>query len=138
MGTAEHLEKTVIFLVEAEPLALQDSTAAELVQKASGAALEEARAEAALSAAARATEAARQVMLYTSDLLHAEVDAGKENCRARSGHFRCAADHQSLNDLCLIFLQQLRFKSLICLGPEMFSTKVVHEVSQQGCNALEP
>ncbi len=61
LGREEHLEKTVVFLVQAEALAVPDSAAAELLGKAAEAGREEARAEAALSVAADSTEAARKV-----------------------------------------------------------------------------
>ena len=67
LGTAEYLEKTVIFLVEATPLAEEDAVAAGMLQKASEAGHKEAVAEAALSAAAQATEAARKVTLQFFD-----------------------------------------------------------------------
>ena len=63
LGREEHLERTVVFLVQAETLAVPDSAAAELLGKAAEAGREEARAEAALSAAADFTEAARKVGL---------------------------------------------------------------------------
>lgn len=62
LDRAEHLEKTVIFLVEAEALAVPDAAAADLLHRASLASEEEAQAEAALSAATQATEAARKVV----------------------------------------------------------------------------
>ena len=68
LGRAEHLEKTVIFVVEAEALAIPDAAAADLLHRASLAREEEAQAEAALSAATQATEAARKVVFNPQNL----------------------------------------------------------------------
>ena len=60
-GIAEHLEKSVIFLVEGEPLAQPDASAADSLAKAAAAETEEAAAKEALDAAAEAAKTAEKV-----------------------------------------------------------------------------